>query len=260
MSILATILLGIVQGLTEFLPISSTGHLILMERLFDIQNSFEFDVLLNIGTLAALVLYYRATIAEIIRRVFRGHDLALLSVIVVATIPAIVIGYLFADQIENKLQSAWVVVVMLILVGIVMVAYKPSGKKKAEDLPLVGAIKIGFAQCIALIPGTSRSGVTILAGEQQGLGAVEAARFSFLLAIPTISGATLKVALSSDGRAYLADNLHLVIIGNIASFIAGVFAVHFLIKLLGTSGLKPFGWYRIGLGVVLAVLLFAKLI
>ncbi len=261
MSIFAAIILGLVQGLTEFIPVSSSGHMILAAKLFNIPSNFTFDVALNIGTLLALLLYYRVVLLDIWRRLVRNRDWQLVLKLAVATLPAIVVGFALQSFIEDELQSAWIVVIMLLLVGGLMVLSGRHNKGKTIDrLPLSGALRIGLAQVVALIPGTSRSGVTVLAGEREGLTAVEAAKFSFLLAIPTISGALLKVVAGSEGRAFVADNLTAVVMGNIVSFVAGYMAVTFLIDLLGKKGLRPFGWYRIGLGALLICLLFAKII
>lgn len=259
LSLLEAIILGLVQGATEFLPISSTGHLVLVDKVLGFDSSFEFDVLLNIGTILALIIYYRKTIFDLISNC--KSNLKIFSLIVVATIPAVIIGFIWSDLIENKLQSAWVVVFMLIFIGLLMIWSPTKSKGKSVDkLSVVESAKIGLAQALALIPGTSRSGITILAGQSQGLNSIESARFSFLMAIPVISGATLKVALSGDGRSFIASNPTQLLFGNLASFLAGLLAVNFLIDILGKKGLKPFGWYRICLGIVLAVLLFAKII
>lgn len=259
LSLLESIILGLIQGATEFLPISSTGHLVLTDKILGFNSSFEFDVLLNIGTILALLIFYRKTLLELI--VNCRSNIRVFSLIIEATVPAVVIGYIWSDLIENKLQSAWVVVFMLIAIGLLMIWLPGRSKgKPVEELSLNESRKIGIAQALALIPGTSRSGITILAGQSQGLNSVESARFSFLMAIPIISGATLKVALSEDGRNFISTNTTQLFFGNLASFLAGLLAVNFLIDILGKKGLKPFGWYRICLGIVLAVLLFAKII
>ena len=259
MSILAAILLGLLQGVTEFLPISSTGHLVLVDGIFDLHSSFEFDVLLNIGTLAALIIYYRNTIVGLIRDSF--VNLRVLASLLVATVPAIIFGYFGDDFIENTLHSEWVVVFMLLIIGVLMIITpKRSKGKPLESIGFVGSAKIGIAQALALIPGTSRSGITILAGQQQGMSSIEAAKFSFMMAIPIISGATLKVAISDDGRNFIASSPAQLFWGNLASFVAGIVAVSYLINILGKKGLRPFGWYRVILGVVLAILLFGKII
>ncbi len=261
MNVVAAIILGLVQGLTEFIPVSSSGHIVLVQNILNLPSNFKFDVLLNFGTLLALVLYYRSTITEIIFDVVRRRDVKLALRLVVATLPAVTVGLLFGDFIEKSLQSVWVVITMLIIVGAFMVLFKHRSKgKELSKLTTFDAIKIGLVQAVALIPGTSRSGSTILMGQAVGLGSSEAARFSFMLAIPTIFGATMKVALSGDGRHFIAENLGLILLGNAMSFLAGAFAVRFLIRILGERGLKPFGFYRLGLSALLIVLLFAKII
>ncbi len=261
MNIVAAIILGLVQGLTEFIPVSSSGHIVLVQNILNLPSNFKFDVLLNFGTLLALVLYYRSTITEIVFDVVRRRDVKLALRLAVATIPAVTVGLLLGDFIENSLQSVWVVITMLIVVGTFMVLFKHRSKgKELNKLTVFDAFKIGLVQAVALIPGTSRSGSTILMGQAVGLGSNDAARFSFMLAIPTIFGATMKVALSGDGRQFIAENIGLILLGNVMSFLAGAFAVRFLIRILGERGLKPFGFYRLGLSALLIVLLFAKII
>ncbi len=261
MTLVAAIILGLVQGLTEFIPVSSSGHMIIADRVFNLNSDFKFDVLLNIGTLLALMFFYRKTIMQLLRSIFVDRAYNLAGLLVIATIPAIVIGYSFGDQIENSLQSPWVVVVMLALVGLLMIM--PLRRVVPRSLQKLGwarSLAIGFAQALALVPGTSRSGITILAGQSAGMHSRDAATFSFMLAIPTIAGATAKVALSSDGRAFVADNIGLIVVGNIVSFVAGSLAISFLINTLTKRGLAPFGWYRLGLSALLIVLLFANIV
>ncbi|MCA9345317.1 undecaprenyl-diphosphate phosphatase [Candidatus Saccharibacteria bacterium] len=265
MSYLDAIILGLVQGLTEFIPVSSSGHLVIFNYLLGTPESFAFDVLLNIGTLSALILFYRKRIKELIIRTFVGKEWALLSKLLAATIPAFAIGLLFGNQIKALNNMVWVVVIMLVLVGILMIIYgKPN--PESDDSPLESsvtwpvALRVGFAQAIALIPGTSRSGITILTGLRSNLSAARAAEFSFMLAIPTIAGATTKVMLLDGGWSYVTSNVGVVLVGNIVSFASGLFAIGFLLKLLSTRGLRDFGWYRIGLAAVLSVLLVTGII
>lgn len=265
MSILDAIILGLVQGLTEFIPVSSSGHLVILSHLLGVEEAFAFDVLLNVGTLTALVVYYRKRIAELIQRTVAGKDWLLLGKLVSATVPAFVFGLLFGDQIKSLNNMVWVVVVMLFVVGVLFVLFG-APNNDADDKPLEEsitwqvALKVGFAQALALIPGTSRSGITILTGLRSNLSAARAAEFSFMLAIPTIAGATIKVLLLDGGWVYASGNINLVIVGNLVSFASGLAAVSFLIKWLSKRGLKDFGWYRIGLALVLSVLLLAGII
>ena len=265
MSYLDAIILGLVQGLTEFIPVSSSGHLVIFNYLLGTTDSFAFDVLLNVGTLLALVVYYRMRIASLISRSFVGKEWALLAKLLMATIPAFCIGLIFGNQIKLLNDMVWVVVVMLIVVGVLFILYgDPKKESDNNDLeksvtwPV--AIKVGLAQAIALIPGTSRSGITILAGMRSNLSAERSAEFSFMLAIPTIAGASLKVMLLDGGWSYMVANPGVVLVGNLVSFISGILAVSFLIKLLSKRGLKDFGYYRIALALILAVLLITGII
>ncbi len=265
MNYLDAFILGLIQGLTEFIPVSSSGHLVITNYLLGINDGFIYSVLLNFGTTLALLVYYRKKITEIIARSFRGKEWSLLIKLVVSTIPAVIIGFTFATQIENLNVMPWVVIVMLVLVGVIMIKYGQA-RPDASDDPIEQsvnyrtAIKVGLAQAVALIPGTSRSGITILTGLQSKLSASKAAEYSFLLAIPTILGASLKVFFFDGGVEFVRDNFGVFLVGNVTSFISGFLAVAFLIKLLSTRGLKDFGWYRIGLAVVLAILLLSGVI
>jgi len=265
MSIIDAIVLGLVQGVTEFIPVSSSGHLAITSHLLGIGNAFEFDVLLNFGTLLALIIFYRKRIYLIIKRIVIDKQWALMLKIIVATIPAVFFGLLLKSQIEKLNEMLWVVIVMLIVIGIPMILY---GKEKidANDQEIEKSVnwkttaKIGFAQALALIPGVSRSGITILVGLRSNLSAARAAEFSFLLAIPVIAGASLKMLLSHDGLSFMKDNLNVILIGNIASFLAGILAVSFFMKFISKRGLKDFGWYRIGLATMLIFLILFKII
>lgn len=262
---LDAIILGAVQGLTEFIPVSSSGHLVIFNYLLGTEGSFAFDVLLNVGTLLALILFYRKRIWELISRSFAGKEWSLLAKLLVATIPAFTIGFLFGNQIVLLNDMVWVVVFMLVFVGILFIIYG-SANSESDDRPLEQSLswpiswKVGLAQAIALIPGTSRSGATILAGLRSNLSAKRAAEFSFMLAIPTIAGATIKVILLDGGWSYIINNPGVVVVGNIVSFMAGILAISFLLKLLSKRGLKDFGWYRIGLAGILSILLITGLI
>lgn len=259
MSIIDAIILGLVQGITEFLPISSSGHLVIASSLLGIGNAFTFDVLLNIGSLVALIIYYRKRIWSIIVRIFKCREWKLLAKVIIATIPAVIVGLAFRSQIENLNGMIWVVILMLILVGIPMILVGKA-KETADDREIEKSVgwklsfKTSIAQAMALVPGVSRSGITILTGLRGNLSAARAAEFSFLLAIPIIAGASMMTLLSSSGINFIHNNMAAFIIGNIASFISGILAINFLIKLISKRGLKDFGWYRIILAVVLIIL------
>lgn len=260
MSIIDAIVLGFVQGVTEFIPVSSSGHLVITSTLLGVGNSFTFDVLLNLGTLLALIIFYRKRIWSIITRVFTGKEWSLVAKIIIATIPAVAFGLAFDDLIEQFNGHIAIVIVTLILVGMLMV-FGGKENKDADNREIeksvnwINTLKIGFAQMLALIPGVSRSGITIFAGLRTNLTASRAAEFSFLLAIPVITGAIFKTMISDSGVAFLGSNLMPFVVGNIVSFITGIIAISFLIKLISKRGLKDFGYYRIGLALVLTVLL-----
>lgn len=265
MTYLDAIILGLVQGLTEFIPVSSSGHLVIFNYLLGTEDTFAFDVLLNVGTLLALIVYYRKRVWSLIERSLLGKEWKLLAKLLAATIPAFTIGLLFGNQIKLLNEMVWVVIIMLVIVGVLFILYG-SPNKDADDRPMEESIKwpvawkVGLAQAIALIPGTSRSGITILAGLRSNLSAARAAEFSFMLAIPTIAGASIKVLLLDGGWDYMVANPGVVLVGNVVSFISGILAVSFLLKLLSKRGLKDFGYYRIGLATVLSVLLITGII
>jgi len=265
MSIIDAIVLGLVQGVTEFIPVSSSGHLVITSKLLGVGNSFTFDVLLNFGTLLALVIFYRKRIWLIITRIFNGKDWPLVAKLVVATIPAVVIGLFFNDVIEQLNGYIGIVIITLLIVGLLMI-FGGRENKEADDREIeqsVGwkrTIKIGLAQMLALIPGVSRSGITILTGIRSNLSAKKAAEFSFLMAIPVTAGATFKTLLSSGGMEFIKTNFMSFAIGNIVSFAFGMIAINFLIKLISKRGLRDFGYYRIALAAVLAILLIIGLI
>lgn len=265
MSIIDAIILGLVQGVTEFIPVSSSGHLAITSHLLGVGNVFAFDVLLNFGTLLALLIFYRKRIFSIIKRIIIDQQWTLALKITIATIPAVFFGIILKNQIEKLSEAIWVVIVMLIVVGIPMILYGKQAKdaddrQVEESVGWKTSLKIGLMQALALIPGTSRSGITILVGLRSNLSAARAAEFSFLLAIPVIAGASFKTLLSQDGLNFLKDNLGMVLIGNAASFAAGILAISFLMKFIAKRGLSDFGWYRIGLASVLTILIIFKII
>jgi undecaprenyl-diphosphatase len=265
MSLINAIILGLIQGLTEFIPISSSGHLVIVSHLLGINNAFTFDSLLNFGTLLALIIYFKDRIWSLVTRTLLGKEWLLLAKIILATIPAAIVGLILDKQIERLNDFVWVVIVMLIAVGIPMIIIgkenmKPNNQQIEKSISWLTSIKVGVAQALALLPGASRSGLTILAGLKSGLSAARAAEFSFLLAIPIITAASLKILFSSEGIDFVSHNIGTTLVGNIVSFLAGLLAVSFFISLLGKRGLKDFGWYRIGLAGVLILLAITGII
>lgn len=267
MDILIAIILGVVQGATEFLPVSSSGHLVVVARLFGVDNSFEFDVLVNFGTLFAMVYYFRARIWQIIQDVLLHHRWDTIGRLVLATVPAVLVGFMFQDFIATHLHSTWVAVVMLLLVGILMVRSKKwkvnkklSVNKDVRDMSTKNGFLIGLAQILALVSGTSRSGITILTSLKMGISREKAAEWSFMMGIPVIFGASIKVLFSEAGQQYIQMHTMEFIVANIASFVSGILAVTLFMKILHRYGLYWFGWYRIALATVLILLLSVKII
>jgi undecaprenyl-diphosphatase len=263
MTIFEAIILGIIQGLTEFIPISSSGHIILMQQVFDGASDHLFVEWVNIGTVMALIIYFWPRITSTYKDIVEKKEWRLVRNILLAGIPAGLIGLTFADVIESNgfFGSPWTVAIMLLVVGLVMIFLEKiprlSEKKDGADLPIKRALAIGAAQAVALIPGTSRSGSTIIAGRLSGLSPAAAAEFSFLLSIPIMLGVVLKLLTQPDDIAYLQENFLAVFLGNFFAFVSGLLAVGFLMRYLKKHSLAVFGWYRIVLSVIIiAILLF----
>lgn len=263
MSIIEAIILGIIQGLTEFIPISSSGHLVIAQYFMSGASSHLFLEWINVGTVLALIIFFRSRIINIIRTILQNHDYRLLINIVIAMLPAGIVGFLAADFIESQplFASPYTVVVTLATVGVLLVLIDRLprlGEVTEETMPKKRALAIGLAQVCALIPGTSRSGSTIIAGRMMGLNAERAAEFSFLVSIPIMIGVITKLLVKSGDRAYLFDNFTMLAVANIAALISGLIAVKFLMGYLKKHSLSIFGWYRIGLALVLATILLVQ--
>ena len=253
---LEAIILGIVQGVTEFLPVSSTAHLILFPWFFNWSgdvNTLTFDVALHTGTLLSLILFFWKDWTELIARKHR-----LFGLIILASIPAGVAGFFLNDIVENGLRRPLIISVMLIAVGFLMlIAEKANKYKDIEKTGLKDAVIIGIAQAIAIIPGVSRSAITISAGLFRGFEREAAARFSFLLSTPLIAGATLlhfKKAFISQGN----HDLKLFSIGIITSCITGLVAIKFLLAFLKKYPLNLFVYYRFILSAVIIAGIWLK--
>lgn len=259
---LEAIILGLIQGLTEFIPISSSGHLVIAQTFLSGAGEHLFLEFINIGTMLALVVFFRKKIWKIILDVFKNKNYRLARNIIITALPAGLIGFMLSDFIGSSwfFASAVVVVFTLAIVGVLMVVLeklpKLSPVKDGEKLPWQRALIIGAAQVLALIPGTSRSGSTIIAGRLMGLSAAEAAEYSFLASLPIMFGVTVKVLLTDT--EYLMGNLDILLISNLAAFLSGLWAVGFLLRYLSKHSLAVFGWYRIVLAVVLATILLVQ--
>lgn len=273
MPIIHAIILGLVQGLSEFLPISSSGHLLLVPWLFnwhDFDNTAiekAFDVALHIGTLVAVVGYFRRDLVvyvrEGIRLVVRRERPAspegqLAWLLVLSSIPAAIVGALFEKTIDDKLGKPWIIAVSLIVFGVLLgVADRRAGHRNLTDYRRSDAIKIGAAQVLSLNPGTSRSGITITAGRFLGFTRDSAARASFLMAVPVTAGAIAykMLKLAKDG---VPSGLGVpMIVGVVTSGLAGWAAVWGTLRLIRTRSFMPFVIYRCALGVVVLVIVAA---
>lgn len=258
MSYFEAFVLALIQGLTEFLPISSSAHLILPSAILGWEDQgLAFDVAVHVGTLAAVVIYFRKEVASLLNAFFasifkadRSKEAKLAWMIVIATIPACVFGLVLKDFIELYLRSAWVIAITTIVFGLLL-WYVDKTAKLAEDEYQAGwkkALFIGLAQAMALIPGTSRSGATITAALYLGFTREAAARFSFLMSIPIISlaGSYLGLKLVTSGEPI---HYGFLMTGIITSFISAYLCIHFFLKLISRMGMTPFVIYRLILGV-----------
>lgn len=259
---LEALILGLIQGLTEFIPISSSGHLVIAQTFMSGAGEHLFLEFINIGTMLALFVFFRRRIWKILRDIFVHRNFKLARNIILTSIPAGAVGFFLSDFIGSNMffASAVVVVFTLAIVGVVMVVLEKlphaSSVKNGEALSPLRALAIGGAQMIALIPGVSRSGSTIIAGRLAGLKPAEAAEYSFLASLPVMMGVTLKVLVGD--HEYLMAHLGTLLVSNAFAFISGLVAVGFLMNYLAKHSLAVFGWYRIGLAVVLATILLVQ--
>ena len=257
MTILQAIILAIIEGLTEFLPVSSTGHMILGSSLMGIQSdNFVklFTVAIQFGAiLSVIVLYFK--------RFFQSLDFYFK--LLVAFIPAVFFGLLLSSKIDQLLESPLTVAIALLIGGIILLFvdkwFKNGTIDDTSQINYSTALKIGLFQCLSMIPGTSRSAATIVGGMTQNLTRKAAAEFSFFLAVPTMFGATAKKLYDfyQDGYQISATEVRLLITGNIIAFIVAMLAIKYFISFLQTRGFRLFGWYRIIVGGILLILLLS---
>lgn len=261
MGIIEAIILGLIQGLTEFIPVSSSGHLVILHDLLGVEDGgLAFDVALHIGTLLALAVYFRRDIllllASLVRKSTHTH---LARLLIAATIPAVIAGVVLQDLAEDSFRSSQLVAINLILVGGFMLAAErfASRRKQHQTLQSMGkrhALIVGVAQALAIIPGVSRSGSTMSAGLLTGLDRVSAGKLSFLLAIPITFGATLKIATS--GTDIPPGQQTPLMIGIVVAFFSGLFAIRFLLGFVARHSLAAFAYYRFTVGGGMLLYLF----
>lgn len=250
--------LGLIEGLTEFLPISSTGHLILFGHLIDFHSDSGrvFEVVIQLGAILAVCWLYRQKIVDLIKGFFSGDAEArhfCISVLI-AFFPAVIIGVMAVDFIKSVMFSPLVVAIALIVGGLIIFwaeSIKFDHKTtEATQITFKQALLVGLAQCVAMIPGTSRSGATIVGGMFAGLSRKAATEFSFFLAMPTMLGAAT-FDLIRNANILTADNMTNIALGFITAFLAALFVVKALVRFVEKHTLRVFAWYRIALGLII---------
>ncbi len=256
-----TIVLGIVEGLTEFLPVSSTGHLILAGHMlsFDGVEADTFYIAIQAGAIVAVCWHYRMRIISILRNLFKpGADQRLAVNTVVAFLPAAMMGVVLSASIKQYFFNVFTVATALVVGGVIILLIERSHERRGlpprvptmDDMTWKDALGVGFMQCFALIPGTSRSGATIIGALVLGLSRTAATEFSFFLAIPTIFGATVYDLYKS--RDILNwDNLPGIAVGFVVSFLSAIVVVRWLLRYVSKNDFRIFGWYRIIFGLVI---------
>jgi undecaprenyl-diphosphatase len=253
MNTLQAIILAIIEGITEFLPVSSTGHMIIASSFFGIEHdefTKLFTIVIQLGAILSVVVLY-------FKRFFQTFDFYFK--LLVAFIPAVVLGLLFSKKIDALLENPVTVAVSLLIGGILLLKVDDWFNNSQEtEVTYLKALKIGLFQCIAMIPGVSRSGATIVGGMSQKLARTSAAEFSFFLAVPTMLGATAKKCYDyyKDGLVLTHDQINFLIIGNVIAFIVALLAIKTFIGFLSRRGFKLFGYYRIVAGIVLLIIHF----
>ncbi len=256
MNTLQAIILAIIEGITEFLPVSSTGHMIIASSFFGIaHDDFTklFTIVIQLGAILSVVVLY-------FKRFFQSLDFYFK--LLVAFIPAVVLGLLLSDFIDGLLENPVTVAVSLLIGGFILLKvdqwFNHTTTENEKEITYGQAFKIGLFQCLAMIPGVSRSGASIVGGMSQKLSRTSAAEFSFFLAVPTMLGATVKKCYDyyKDGFVLSDDQINYLIIGNIVAFIVALLAIKTFIGFLTKNGFKIFGYYRILAGIILLIIHF----
>ena len=264
-ALLTIILLGIIEGLTEFLPVSSTGHLILASELlgFKGESSVAFKIAIQLGAILAVLVAYWGRFWGVAKGLVARDSgaIAFTRNIVIGFLPAMLIGAVAYEAIRELIQTPMVVAVMLVLGGIAILFIERMVKvprfESVEAVPTRTAITIGLVQCLAMVPGVSRSGATIMGALLMGVERKTAAEFSFFLAVPTMAGATV-YALYKDRELLSFDDLQAIGIGLATSFVVALLVVKAFVAIVSRYGFKPFAWYRIVIGTVAAIWLLAR--
>ncbi|MES2652836.1 MAG: undecaprenyl-diphosphate phosphatase [Bacteroidota bacterium] len=257
MNFFQAFILALIEGLTEFLPVSSTGHMIIGSSVMGIQSDpfvKLFTICIQLGAiLSVLVLYFK--------RFFKSINFYFK--LIIAFIPAAIFGFLLSDKIDQMLESAMTVGISLVAGGIILLFvdkwFKNASINTEEEINYLTALKIGFFQCLAMIPGVSRSGASIVGGMSQNLTRKAAAEFSFFLAVPTMFAATGKKLLDfyQEGHTITTHQIQVLAFGNVVAFIVALLAIKSFIGYLNKNGFRIFGWYRIIVGTIIIVLLLS---
>lgn len=253
MNLIESIILAIIEGITEFLPISSTGHMIVASSFFGIAHedfTKLFTIVIQLGTIMSVIVLY-------FKRFFQSLDFYFK--LFVAFIPAVILGLLFSNAVDSLLENPITVAISLIIGGFLLLKVDDwFGNEEGTEISYLTALKIGFFQCLAMIPGVSRSGASIVGGMSQKLSRTVAAEFSFFLAIPTMLGATAKKSYDyyKAGFELTQDQVNLLIVGNVVGFIVALIAIKSFINYLSKHGFKVFGYYRIIAGACILIIHF----
>ena len=255
--VFVAILLGIVEGITEFLPVSSTGHLILATELmgYDAARWAVFNIAIQPGAILAIVVLYWRTFLAVAKGLLRweASSVAFVRNLLIAFIPAVVLGLAFGDQIDALLENAVVVAWALIVGGVAILVVERFAVTEnvlgISGVSTAQSVKIGLVQCLAMVPGVSRSGATIMGAMALGVDRRTAADFSFFLALPTLTGATV-LQLYKHRDAITADGLGLIAVGFVVSFVVALAVVKAFLAIVTRHGFAPFAWYRIGAGIL----------
>ena len=272
MDIFQAIIIAIVEGLTEFLPVSSTGHMIIAQNLLGVESTDyvkAFTFIIQFGAILSVVwLYWKRFFKLNNAPAPEGassfglllHKYDFYWKLFIAFIPAAVLGLVFSDAIDEMLEKVWVVALMLVIGGVFMLFCDKIFNKGSEDTPLTEkrAFMVGLFQCISMIPGVSRSMATIVGGMAQKMTRKAAAEFSFFLAVPTMLGATVYKAyklVKVGGVELITDNITTLVVGNIVAFVVALLAIKFFINFVSKHGFKAFGWYRIIIGSAILIML-----
>ena len=271
LSIIKVFILSLVEGITEFVPVSSTGHMIIVDNFLKLSSNKEFvsafQIIIQLGAILSVVVYYWKKIFPFSKENIKEKTMEIIQMwvkIVIAVLPAVVLGLLLDDIIEEHFFNPVTVSIMLVFYGIILVFLESKNKKKVKyetikNVPLKVAFGVGMFQCLAMIPGTSRSAATIIGGVLLGLNRVLATEFSFFLAIPTMIGASL-LKIVKMGNSLMLSEWLLIGLGFVLSFVVAYLVIKIFMNYIKKHNFKIFGYYRIILGIIMIILYFVGVV